>query len=69
MKVFTAVMERCPETGLYVGLVPGFPGGHTQGKTLDELNINLKEVVEMFLEDDIPKLEAEFVDMQTVTVA
>lgn len=49
MKVFTAVVERCPDTGIYVGFVPGFPGAHTQGETLDELNKNLKEVIEMLL--------------------
>lgn len=69
MKVFTAVVERCPDTGLYVGFVPGFPGAHTQGETLDELNKNLKEVIEMLLEDGVPKLEAEFVGTQTVMVA
>lgn len=26
MRHFTAVIERDPETGLYVGWVPGFPG-------------------------------------------
>ena len=69
MRVFTAVVERCPETSLYVGYVPGFPGAHTQGETLDELNKNLKEVIEMLLEDGFPKLEAEFVGIQTVMVA
>lgn len=69
MKVFTAVVERCLDTGLYVGFVPGFPGAHTQGETLDELNTNLKEVIEMLLEDGIPKLEAEFVGTQTVVLA
>ncbi len=69
MKIFTAIVERCSDTGLYVGFVPGFPGAHTQGETLDELNINLKEVIEMLLEDGIPKLEAEFVGTQTVMVA
>ncbi len=51
MKVFTAVVEKCSDTGLYVGYVPGFPGAHTQGEILDELNKNLKEVIEMLLED------------------
>jgi predicted RNase H-like HicB family nuclease len=69
MKVFTAVVERCPDTGLYVGFVPGFPGAHTQGETLDKLNKNLKEVIEMLLEDGVPKLDAEFVGTQTVMVA
>ena len=48
---FTAVIEYCKSTGLYVGYVPDFPGAHSQGKTLDELNRNLKEVLEMLLED------------------
>jgi predicted RNase H-like HicB family nuclease len=69
MKTFTAVVERCPDTGLYVGFVPGFPGAHTQGATLDELNQNLKEVIEMILEDGDPRIEAEFVGTQTVMVA
>ena len=69
MKRFTAVVERCPETGLYVGFVPGFPGAHTQGETLDELNKNLREVIEMLLEDGEPQLETEFVGIQNVDVA
>lgn len=69
MKVFTAVIERCPETKLYVGYVPGFPGAHSQGESLDELNANLREVIEMLLEDGEPRLEADFVGIQTVMVA
>ena len=38
------------ETGLYVGYVPGFPGAHSQGETLEELNENLKEVIAMLTE-------------------
>jgi predicted RNase H-like HicB family nuclease len=59
MKTYTAVLEQCPDTGLYVGYVPGFPGAHSQGKTLDELNRNLREVIEMLLEEGEPKLEAQ----------
>ncbi len=69
MKAFTAVVERCPDTGLFVGFVPGFPGAHTQGETLDELNRNLREVIEMLLEEGVPKMEAEFVGTQTIMVA
>jgi predicted RNase H-like HicB family nuclease len=36
MKSFTAIVERDSEAALYVGYVPGFPGAHSQGKTLDE---------------------------------
>jgi predicted RNase H-like HicB family nuclease len=49
MKTFTAHVEWDPETQLYVGIVPGVPGAHTQGTTLDELYHNLKEVLELSL--------------------
>jgi predicted RNase H-like HicB family nuclease len=61
MKSYTAVVERDPVTGLYVGFVPGFPGAHSQGQTLDELDANLREVVAMLLEDGEPVLESEFI--------
>lgn len=51
MKQYTAIIERCPDTKLFVGYIPGFAGAHSQAETLDELNRNLKEVVEMLLED------------------
>ena len=69
MRTYTAVVERCPDTGLFVGYVPGLPGAHSQGKSLDELNNNLHEVIEMLLEDGEPALEAQFVGTQTVTVS
>lgn len=71
MKTFTAYVEWDPETKLYVGIVPGFAGAHTQGATLDELQINLKEVLALCLEeyknssDDLPV----FVGLQQVEVA
>ncbi len=68
MRVFTAVIQRCPDTGLYVGYVPGFPGAHSQADTLDELNRNLREVIEMLLEGGEPQLEAEFVGTHSVVV-
>ncbi len=52
MKIFTALVERDPDTNLYVGYVPGFSGAHSQGETLDELHKNLREVIEMLLEDE-----------------
>lgn len=69
MRAYTAVVERCPETGLYVGYVPGFAGAHSQGETLDELQRNLREVIEMILEDGEPKIDTEFVGTQSITVA
>jgi len=69
MKTYTAVIERCPETGLYVGYVPGFPGAHSQGETLDALSDNLREVIQMLLEDGVPVSEGQFVGIQNVDVA
>ena len=69
MRDFTAVIERCPDTGLFVGYVPGFPGAHSQAKTLDELDANLREVVEMLLEDGEPRMDAEFIGVHNVMVS
>jgi len=69
MKDYSYVVEKCADTGLYVGYVPGFPGAHSQGETLNELRTNMQEVVAMLLEDGEPKLEAEFVGTETVKVA
>jgi predicted RNase H-like HicB family nuclease len=69
MRNFSAVIERDPDTGLFVGFVPGFPGAHSQGATLDELNANLREVISMLLEDGDPVFESEFVGVQNVAVA
>jgi predicted RNase H-like HicB family nuclease len=69
MRSYTAVVEKCPDTGLYVGFVSGFPGAHSQGETLEELNENLKEVIKLLLEDGEPRLETEFVGTQNVVVS
>ena len=69
LRKFTAVIEKDSDTGLYVGYVPGFPGAHTQAETLDELRENLREVIEMLLEDGEPAFETEFVGTQEVVVA
>jgi len=69
---FTAHIERDPETGLYIGMVPSIPGAYSQAKSLDELQLNLKEVVELCLEElskeEIAALPA-FVGLQSFSVA
>lgn len=71
MTTFTAYVEWDPETSLYVGIVPGIPGAHTQAASLDELQKNLKEVLELTLEEykgpvkDLPR----FVGLQQIEVA
>ncbi|MFH1811252.1 MAG: type II toxin-antitoxin system HicB family antitoxin [Pseudomonadota bacterium] len=69
MRNFTAIIEKCSNTGLFVGYVPGFPGAHSQGATIDELNDNLREVLAMLLEDGDPTPDSEFVGIQNVKVA
>jgi predicted RNase H-like HicB family nuclease len=67
-KTYTTVVERCPDTNLHIGYIPGFPGAHTQAETLDELSANLREVISLLTEEGEPNLEAEFVGTQLVTV-
>ena len=69
VRTFSVVVERDPDTGLYVGHVPGWPGAHSQGASLDELQLNLREVIEMLLEDGEPVFETEFVGVQTIQLA
>ena len=70
MQTFVAYIERDPETELYVGIVPGVPGGHSQGASLDELQRNLKEVLELCLEEyhGSPEELPAFVGLQQIEV-
>ncbi len=68
MKTFTAIIEKDTDTNLYVGYVPGFPGAHSQGETLEELQENLKEVIEMLLEDENLSFNTEFVGTQYIVI-
>lgn len=72
MKSFVAYIEFDPETQMYVGIIPGIPGAHTQGTSLDELQENLKEVLELCLEelakDELDSLPR-FVGVQQVEIA
>jgi predicted RNase H-like HicB family nuclease len=69
MRSYHFVVARDPETNLLVGYVPGWPGAHTQGADIDELQQNLREVIELLLEDGEPTLESEFIDVHTIQVA
>ena len=59
MHTYTVVVERDAETGLLVGHVPGFPGAHSQAVTLDELQQNMREVLELLWEDGEPTLQCD----------
>lgn len=68
LKTFTAVIEKDADTKLYVGYIPGLRGAHSQGETLDELQENLCEVVEMLLEDPDLVISTEFVGTQQIVI-
>jgi len=67
VKTFTAFVEWDPETQLYVGMVPGIPGAHTQAATLDELQQNLKEVLELCFEEQAVEVP-QFVGIQQIEI-
>jgi predicted RNase H-like HicB family nuclease len=69
---FVAYIEKDFETGCYAAIVPGVPGAHTQADTLDELQVRLKEVLELCLDEMDPverKELPEFIGVQQVEVA
>lgn len=65
---FFVVIER-DEDGLYVGEVPQLKACYSQGTTIDELMVNIREVIEMCLEemDDGDSL-TEFIGVQRLVV-
>ncbi len=66
---YTAIIEQDATTGYYVAYIPDLPGAHTQAETLEELKDNIKEVVELVLEEN-PKSKPEsyFIGTQLVTI-
>lgn len=67
--IFNAVIERDLETGLLVGSVPGIPGAHTQGETIEEVRVNLAEVIELLQSQDALVPESEFIATTSLMVA
>lgn len=69
-RIFTAYVEFDSETNLYVAVVPGVPGAHTEGETLDELRENLKEVLALCQEEGVlPDESPQFVGLQQIELA
>jgi predicted RNase H-like HicB family nuclease len=71
-KLFTAHIEQDPDSGFYIGIIPAVPGAHTQAKTLDELTVRLKEVLQLCFEtmpdDEIQNLP-QYVGTQQISIA
>ena len=68
-RTFTAVVEKCPDTGLFMAHIPGFPGAHTDGGTMEELSQNMREVIELLLEDGGEPVVSEFVGTLRIAVS
>lgn len=72
-RTFTAYVEFDAETKLYVGTVPGLPGAHSQGVSMDELRDNLREVIELIIEERAARGETveiePFVGIQQIVVS
>ena len=67
----TAYIEKDPETGYFIGIVPDIPGAHTQAESLDELYSNLKEVIELCIAEMDPadrKSLPKFIGIQNIEV-
>ncbi|MGB9777307.1 MAG: type II toxin-antitoxin system HicB family antitoxin [Anaerolineae bacterium] len=67
---FYVIIER-DEDGYYVGEVPQLRGCYAQGRTLDELMSNIREVILLALEDEsgaVVEPVPEFVGVQKVVV-
>lgn len=65
MRNYTAVIEQNSDTGLYVGHIPGWPGAHSQGATVDDLLVHVREVVGMLLEEGAPQVDAQLHEFTT----
>lgn len=50
-RTFAAYIEYDSETKLYAGTIPSVTGAHSQGETLDELHENLKEALDLCIEE------------------
>jgi predicted RNase H-like HicB family nuclease len=63
------VLVEQDEDGMLIGEVPQLQGCYSQGRTLDELMGNIREVIQLCLEDQ-PQTEdwPEFIGIQKVTV-
>ena len=67
-KEFFVVIER-DEDGLYIGEVPQLKACYSQGKTIDDLLVNIKEVIEMCLEEMEEEAPlTEFISVQRLVV-
>jgi predicted RNase H-like HicB family nuclease len=67
---FTIVIEKDPTIGFFIGYVPGMTGAHSQGETVEELKSNLKDAIELCVQEGDPFIVSEYVgtDQLEVTI-
>jgi predicted RNase H-like HicB family nuclease len=64
---FYVIIEK-DEDGFFVGEVPQLKACYSQGKTIDELMANMKEVIALALEEQGDVEPVEFVGVQKLMV-
>jgi predicted RNase H-like HicB family nuclease len=67
MKNYTVYIEQ-DEDGVYIGSIPTVPGCYTQGDTVDELIVNLKEVLTLCMRNLEPGEQSRFIGVQNIEV-
>jgi predicted RNase H-like HicB family nuclease len=71
-KLFVAHIEKDSESEYFIGIIPAVPGAHTQAKTLDELSVRLKEVLELCFDamtDEEKRSIPQFIGTQQISIA
>ncbi|GAX35777.1 MULTISPECIES: type II toxin-antitoxin system HicB family antitoxin [Nodularia] len=66
-KEFYVVIER-DEDGIYIGEVPQLKACYSQGETIDELMQNIREVIEMCLEELQEDSTTEFIGVHKMVI-
>ncbi len=64
---FYVIIEK-DEDGFFVGEVPQLNACYSQGRTIDELMENIKEVIRLCLDEEDPEFSGEFVGIHRVEV-
>lgn len=54
-RIVTVIYEPAIEGG-YIVYAPSLPGCNTQGETIEEATINIKEAIELYLEESSDKV-------------
>jgi predicted RNase H-like HicB family nuclease len=61
------LIER-DEDGLFIGEVPQLRACYSQGKTIEELMDNMREVIKLCLEDESDEIMPELIGVQKIVV-